>query len=103
MTTTDSRERFEKWAKSAGFDVSPESDGNYKARDTYHAWIAWQAALSVQAPSVAAGELEALALAIERGGDAVRHMGDLGKMSAGTRSDVAASIRNLIKKAASHE
>ncbi|KAF1005430.1 MAG: hypothetical protein GAK28_03182 [Luteibacter sp.] len=49
------------------------------------------------ADGVTFDDLEELAKAIERGGEAVRHLGRMGKLAAGVRADVAASIRALVE------
>ena len=50
-------------------------------------------------PSIPVRELLAFAERIERGSDSVRGFGSLGKMAAGTRSDVAFSLRKIIDAA----
>jgi hypothetical protein len=62
MSTNEaSRAEFERWANDdLDLDTFSESD-EYADPDTEHAWTVWQAAVAAQAPSVAVGELEALA------------------------------------------
>lgn len=93
MSASDNRESFEKWACKNGYSIEiyKRGDGSYHHADTEDAWRGWQAALSAQAPSAAVGELEALCDEFENDDEPIYP------------SYFTDRIRNLIKKAASHE
>ena len=38
-----SRERFEKWAESNGWNIDRTDEGDYRTRDTNVAWSGWYA------------------------------------------------------------